>query len=176
MLIYFWAIDKFFVFWYVVPRTIWQPRFVLLRGEVVNLAAVRRPASTGAVGRGGGVPEDGPAERSVKAFLRQFLRVNQGCQMVHFQTKNPNLSLVWRAFEWTMFIYFMTNWSILWPFGIIYGHLFGIVYGHLVYFYILVCFDQENLATLVSTLLSDDRLPWKIGPVPGPYSVVLTLK
>jgi hypothetical protein len=64
--------------------------------------------------------------------------------MVCFQTKNPNLGKFWRAFEWKMLVYFMAIWNILWPFGIIYGHLeyfmaiwynlwpFGIIYGHLV--------------------------------------------
>jgi hypothetical protein len=25
---------------------------------------------------------------------------SQGCQMVYFQTKNPNLGKIWRVFEW----------------------------------------------------------------------------
>jgi hypothetical protein len=33
-----------------------------------------------------------------------------------FQTKNPNLSKFWRALEWTMLVYFMVIWNILWPF------------------------------------------------------------
>jgi hypothetical protein len=56
----------------------------------------------------------------------------QGCQMVCFQTKNPNLGKFWRAFDWKMFYtyilwplgisywdlgYFMTNWYILYSFG-----------------------------------------------------------
>jgi hypothetical protein len=32
---------------------------------------------------------------------------DQGCQMVHFQTKNPNLGKFWRALEWEMLLYFM---------------------------------------------------------------------
>jgi hypothetical protein len=47
----------------------------------------------------------------------------QGCQMVSFQTKNPNLGKFWRDFEWEMLVYFMTIWNILWPFGIIHCHL-----------------------------------------------------
>jgi hypothetical protein len=41
---------------------------------------------------------------------------NQGCQMVCFQTKNPNLGQVRRALEWKMLLYFMSIWNI-------FGHL-----------------------------------------------------
>jgi hypothetical protein len=54
--------------------------------------------------------------------------------MVCFQTKNPDLGKFWRALEWKMFVYFMTIWNILWPFGIIFGRLVKFVCGHLVYF------------------------------------------
>jgi hypothetical protein len=47
----------------------------------------------------------------------------QGCQMVCFQTKNPNLGKFWRALEWKMLVYFMVIWNILLPFGIFYGRL-----------------------------------------------------
>jgi hypothetical protein len=47
----------------------------------------------------------------------------RGCQMVYFQTKNPNFGKFLRALEWKMLIYFMTIWNILWPYGIIYGRL-----------------------------------------------------
>jgi hypothetical protein len=40
----------------------------------------------------------------------------QGCQMVYFQTKNPNFDPVWRALDRKIWIYFM---AIL----IIYRHL-----------------------------------------------------
>jgi hypothetical protein len=43
--------------------------------------------------------------------------------MVRFQTKNPDLGKFWRALERKMLVYFMTNWNILLPFGIICGHL-----------------------------------------------------
>jgi hypothetical protein len=47
--------------------------------------------------------------------------LNQGCQMVCFQTKNPNLGKFWRVLDWKMFIcifyghweYFMEIWEIL---------------------------------------------------------------
>jgi hypothetical protein len=47
----------------------------------------------------------------------------QGCQMVCFQTKNPNLGKFWRVLQWEIFIYFMIIWSILRPLEIFYGHL-----------------------------------------------------
>jgi hypothetical protein len=63
----------------------------------------------------------------------------QGCQMVYFQTRNPNLSKFWSVLQWQILVYFMDIWSF-------YGHLkyfmdiwsilrtFEIFYGHLVYF------------------------------------------
>jgi hypothetical protein len=33
--------------------------------------------------------------------------LGQGCQMVSFQTKNPNLVKFWRALEWKMSVYSM---------------------------------------------------------------------
>jgi hypothetical protein len=71
----------------------------------------------------------------------------QGCQMVCFRTKNPNLGKFWRALEWRMLVYFMPIWNMLWPFGIFNGHLafiwqFGIFSSALVY-----CV-KNNLATL----------------------------
>jgi hypothetical protein len=37
----------------------------------------------------------------------------QGCQIVCFQTKNPNLGKFWRALELKMMLYFMFVWNIL---------------------------------------------------------------
>jgi hypothetical protein len=48
----------------------------------------------------------------------------QGCQMVCFRTKNPNLGKFWRALEWK-------SWYVLWPFGKYHSH-FVYFYGHLV--------------------------------------------
>jgi hypothetical protein len=42
---------------------------------------------------------------------------NQGCQMVCFQTKNPNLGKFWRALQWNILVCFTVIWHILWPFG-----------------------------------------------------------
>jgi hypothetical protein len=43
---------------------------------------------------------------------------SQGCQMVCFQTKNPNLGKFWRFLLWKILVYFMTIGNILLPFGI----------------------------------------------------------
>jgi hypothetical protein len=56
------------------------------------------------------------------SFFRPKIN-DQGCQMVCFQTKNPNLGKFWRALEWKMQVYFVVIWNILrafgnlWPFG-----------------------------------------------------------
>jgi hypothetical protein len=62
----------------------------------------------------------------------------QGCQMVYFQTKNPNLGKFCRALEWKMSVYFLAIGNILRPMGIVYGHwvilrLFGIFFTVLVH-------------------------------------------
>jgi hypothetical protein len=38
---------------------------------------------------------------------------HQGCQMIYFQTKNPNLGKFWRALKWKMLTYFTAIWNIL---------------------------------------------------------------
>jgi hypothetical protein len=48
---------------------------------------------------------------------------NQGCQMVCFQTKNPNLGKFWSVLQWKMLVYLMSIWSILRPLELFYGHL-----------------------------------------------------
>jgi hypothetical protein len=47
----------------------------------------------------------------------------QGCQMVCFQTKNPNLEKIWRVLQRKMLVYFMDTSSILRSFVIFYLHL-----------------------------------------------------
>jgi hypothetical protein len=37
--------------------------------------------------------------------------LKQGCKMVYFHTKTPNLGMVWKVLEWKMFVYFMTIWN-----------------------------------------------------------------
>jgi hypothetical protein len=68
----------------------------------------------------------------IQAFdcMVRFLPVKQGCQMVCFQTKNPNLGKFWRFLQWKIMLYFMAIWSIWY----ILLH-YGIFCGH------LVCFD-----------------------------------
>jgi hypothetical protein len=39
--------------------------------------------------------------------------MGQGCQMVCFQTKNPNLGKFWRVLQWKSLVYFTTIWRIL---------------------------------------------------------------
>jgi hypothetical protein len=83
---------------------------------------------------------------SQEAVLTQsdsFCLLQQGCQMVCFQTKNPNLGKFLRVLQWKMMVYFIDTWSI---------------YSILLYFmdiwYILVlvaCWylePRKNLATL----------------------------
>jgi hypothetical protein len=43
--------------------------------------------------------------------------------LMYIQTKNPNFGKFWRVLEWKILVDFMTIWNILWPFGLIYGHL-----------------------------------------------------
>jgi hypothetical protein len=38
--------------------------------------------------------------------------ITQGCQMVYFQPKNPNLGKFWMALEWKMFVYITAIWNI----------------------------------------------------------------
>jgi hypothetical protein len=56
------------------------------------------------------------------------MRVHQGCQMVYFHTKNPNLGKILRVLDWKMFIYLINIWYILRTFGIFYDHLVHIVF------------------------------------------------
>jgi hypothetical protein len=74
----------------------------------------------------------------------------QGCQVVCFQTKNPDLGKFWRALDWKMFINFMATWNILWRFGIFYDHLVHFVFIWYI-FPVLVSCAKKNLATLEKT-------------------------
>jgi hypothetical protein len=49
-------------------------------------------------------------------LISSNLLQHQGCQMVCFQTKNPNLGKFWRVLQWKILVYFMTIWSILRPY------------------------------------------------------------
>jgi hypothetical protein len=66
----------------------------------------------------------------------------QGCQMVYFKTKNPNLGTFWWALEWKVLVYLKAIWYNLWPFGIVCSH-FGVV------FLFLHVETKKNLATLI---------------------------
>jgi hypothetical protein len=87
---------------------------------------------------------------------------SKGCQMVYvLKPKIPNLGKFWRVFNWRcLYLYLMAIWSILRPFGLFYGHLvyflpFDIIYGLMVgiFFPVLVCCTNKNLATLVKSLM-----------------------
>jgi hypothetical protein len=73
--------------------------------------------------------------------------LQHGCQIVYFQTKNPNLGKFWRVLQWKMFVYFMSIWSILLPFGIFYTNLVHFLVIWYI-FPVLVCGSKKNLATL----------------------------
>jgi hypothetical protein len=48
---------------------------------------------------------------------------DQGCQMVYFQTKNPNLGNFGKVLQWKMLVYFMAILSIFLLFGALYDYL-----------------------------------------------------
>jgi hypothetical protein len=50
-------------------------------------------------------------------------KFHQGCQMVYFQTKNPDLGKFWRGLDWKMLFYFMAIWNILRTYGIYFDNL-----------------------------------------------------
>jgi hypothetical protein len=52
--------------------------------------------------------------------------IYRDCQMVYFQTKNPNLGKFWRVLQWKMYANVVAIRSILQPFGIF--SLFGMLY------------------------------------------------
>jgi hypothetical protein len=59
-----------------------------------------------------------PLSHANKSWIACLCSSGQGCQMVCFQTKNPNLGKIFRASDWKMLKYFMAIWNILWIFGI----------------------------------------------------------
>jgi hypothetical protein len=54
--------------------------------------------------------------------LALIASLEQGCQMVYFQTKNPNLGKCLGALEWKRLAYYLALWNILRLFGTFYGH------------------------------------------------------
>jgi hypothetical protein len=66
--------------------------------------------------------------------------LEQGCQMVFLQTKNPNLGIFWKALEcfgifhgflcfYGLLVYFIASWYILWLFDILFPR-FGMLYQY----------------------------------------------
>jgi hypothetical protein len=47
-------------------------------------------------------------------------RLELGCQMAYFSTKDFNFGKFFKALEWKMLVYFMATWFILCLFGIAY--------------------------------------------------------
>jgi hypothetical protein len=77
-------------------------------------------------------------------------RINQGCQMVCFQTKNSNLGKFWRALcRLENGDTCLAIWTILLTFGIVYDHLVHFVFIGYIIFPVLVSCTKKNLATLV---------------------------
>jgi hypothetical protein len=62
----------------------------------------------------------------------------QGCQMVYYHSKNPNLGV-----NYWVYRYFITISNILRPFGVLYGNLVWFVVIWYI-FPVLVCLDQEK--------------------------------
>jgi hypothetical protein len=79
------------------------------------------------------------------------------CQMVCFQTKNPNLGKFWRASELKMLVYFMVIWNILWSFGIYYGHLV-MLWQFGTFSLVSVRCVKKHVATLLHDTIFTDRI------------------
>jgi hypothetical protein len=73
---------------------------------------------------------------------------SQGCQMVCFQTQNPNLGKFWRTIDWKVLIYFTAI-------GIFYGHLGSFT----TIWYILCSFGTFFLVWVSSTYLEKSGNP-----------------
>jgi hypothetical protein len=85
----------------------------------------------------------------------------QGCQMVYFLTKNPNLGTFWRALEWKMLVCLITIRNVSLPFCMIYGHLV-ILWSFVIFSPVLVYFTKKNLATLPSRVLPFHFFPFRL--------------
>jgi hypothetical protein len=95
-------------------------------------------------------PHDNNNDGIQVIWTRSFLAcliLEQGCQMVCFQTKNSDLGKFWRVVRCKTMVYFMDPGFILRSFVIFYGHLvkFVVIWYIFSHFGILY---QENLATL----------------------------
>jgi hypothetical protein len=99
-----------------------------------------------------------PSDRFENLFFFGGKSSSQGCQMVCFQTKNPNLGKFCRVLLWKILVYFMTVWSILRPLQIFYGHLVYFV----VFWYIFPRFgilDQEKSGNPASSSDHLEKFP-----------------
>jgi hypothetical protein len=56
-------------------------------------------------------------------LILKALALKQGCQMVYFRNKNPNLGKLFRALDWKMLMYFLAVWNILQTIGKFSDHL-----------------------------------------------------
>jgi hypothetical protein len=105
-------------------------------------------------------------------------RPTQGCQLVYFHTKNPNLGIFWRALEWNLLVYvfydhweyFASIWNILWPFGVVCGHLLS--------FFSFGCLDQEKSGNPGPTIKMGYAVvcSWKIDWESNPTEEVKSIK
>jgi hypothetical protein len=66
----------------------------------------------------------------------------QGCQMVCFLTKNPNLGKFWRALDWK--IYFMPIRKSLQTFGILHNHLLHFVFIWYIFSSFGIMFQEKS--------------------------------
>jgi hypothetical protein len=95
-------------------------------------------------GSGGVIKESDSRRQFIFLTLTPAATWQRGCQMVDFQTKNPNLGNFWRALQRKMCAYFWDIWYILQPSVLLHGHLWS--FG--IFFRVLVCCTKTNLATL----------------------------
>jgi hypothetical protein len=94
------------------------------------------------------MPSGNPARKSFPKLSGHTCSRAQGCQMVCFQTKSPNLGKFGRVLQWKMLVYFADTWSILGLTVIFYGHWVEFVaIWHI--FLVLVFCVKKNLATLI---------------------------
>jgi hypothetical protein len=80
----------------------------------------------------------------IKFFLNIYRQQNQGCQMVYFKTKNPDLCKFCRALVRKILIYFMAIGNILQIFGIFYDHLLYTLCSFGTFFQILVSCTKKS--------------------------------
>jgi hypothetical protein len=75
--------------------------------------------------------------------LVTLIMFEQGCQMVYFQTQNPNLGKFGRVLRWKMLVDFMAILSILRTFGI-FMVIWYILWPIGIFIPVLVCFIKKK--------------------------------